>query len=53
MDNLWRDEEAQQFEHSDLAMRVYTSRLLGRSDDLVLHGGRQYFRKVLSDQYFW
>ena len=39
MDNLWRDEEAKHFEHSDLAMRVYTSRLLGRSDDLVLHGG--------------
>ncbi|HAJ75526.1 MAG TPA: bifunctional aldolase/short-chain dehydrogenase [Gammaproteobacteria bacterium] len=39
MDNLWRDEEAKAFEHSDLAMRVYTSRLLGRSDDLVLHGG--------------
>ena len=39
MDNLWRDAEAKTFEHSDLSMRVYTSRLLGQSDDLVLHGG--------------
>ena len=39
MENLWRDEEAAAFEQSDLAMRVYTSRLLGQSDDLVLHGG--------------
>ncbi|MBT4159742.1 MAG: SDR family NAD(P)-dependent oxidoreductase, partial [Gammaproteobacteria bacterium] len=39
MDNLWRDDEAKTFERSDLAMRVYTSRLLGSNDDLVLHGG--------------
>ena len=39
MENLWRDEDAKAFEHSDLAMRVYTSRLLGLNDDLVLHGG--------------
>lgn len=39
MENLWRDGEASKFAHSDLAMRVYTSRLLGQSDDLVLHGG--------------
>jgi len=39
MDNLWRDAEAKTFKHSDLSMRVYTSRLLGQSDDLVLHGG--------------
>ena len=39
MDNLWRDTDAKAFEYSDLATRVYTSRLLGQSDDLVLHGG--------------
>ena len=39
MKNLWQDEDAKDFESSDLAMRVYTSRLLGQSDDLVLHGG--------------
>ena len=39
MKNLWQEEESRRFTHSDLAMRVYTSRLLGRSDELVLHGG--------------
>jgi len=39
MQNLWDEQEAKQYSHSDLAMRVYTSRLLGRNDDLVLHGG--------------
>ena len=39
MQNLWNEEEAEQYSHSDLAMRVYTSRLLGRNTDLVLHGG--------------
>ncbi len=38
MKNLWSDEEAKAFK-SDLEMRVYTSNLLGRSDELVLHGG--------------
>jgi len=36
--NLWDDKEAKAFK-SDLEMRVYTSNLLGRSDELVLHGG--------------
>ena len=39
MQNLWNEEEAKQYSRSDLAMRVYTSRLLGRNADLVLHGG--------------
>lgn len=39
MQNLWNEAEANQYSHSDLAMRVYTSRLLGRNSDLVLHGG--------------
>lgn len=39
MENLWNDEEAAAFSDSNLAMRVYTSRLLGRNADLVLHGG--------------
>ncbi|MDF1875403.1 class II aldolase/adducin family protein [Sulfurimonas sp. SAG-AH-194-I05] len=38
MQNLWSDEEAKAFK-TDLEMRVYTSNLLGRSDELVLHGG--------------
>jgi rhamnose utilization protein RhaD (predicted bifunctional aldolase and dehydrogenase)/NAD(P)-dependent dehydrogenase (short-subunit alcohol dehydrogenase family) len=39
MQNLWDDLEAKKFADSDLAMRVYTSRLLGQDSDLVLHGG--------------
>lgn len=38
MKSLWNDEEAARFE-SDLGLRVYTSRLLGREPALVLHGG--------------
>ena len=38
MKNLWTQEEAKNYK-SDLEQRVYTSNLLGRSDELVLHGG--------------
>ena len=38
MESLWRDEEAMQCK-DDLALRVYTSRLLGSDKSLVLHGG--------------
>ena len=38
MKNLWSDEKAKNCT-SDLALRVYTSNLLGQSDELVLHGG--------------
>ena len=38
MKNLWTQEEAANYK-SDLEQRVYTSNLLGRSDELVLHGG--------------
>ena len=38
MKNLWTDEEAKNYK-SDLELRVFTSNLLGRSDELVLHGG--------------
>nr|CAD6630692.1 bifunctional aldolase/short-chain dehydrogenase [arsenite-oxidising bacterium NT-25] len=47
MENLWRDDEAEQFVESyatkgvnrDLALRTYTTRLLGGEPRLVLHGG--------------
>jgi len=46
MQSRWTDEEAAAFlerygtEHGeDLALRIYTSRLIGRDEDLVLHGG--------------
>ncbi|RMG13830.1 MAG: bifunctional aldolase/short-chain dehydrogenase [Cyanobacteria bacterium J055] len=38
MKSLWNDIEAQHYA-DDLALRVYTSRLLGREPSLVLHGG--------------
>ena len=52
MDNLWRDEDAKSFEHSDLAMRVYTSQLLGLNDDLVLHGGGNTSVKSIATDIF-
>ena len=46
MENRWRDEDAARFTDKfapdwgeDLALRVYSSRLLGAEEDLVLHGG--------------
>ncbi|MDD7985338.1 bifunctional aldolase/short-chain dehydrogenase [Lentisphaera marina] len=39
MKSLWNDAEAAKLAGDDLAMRVYSSRLLGQSEDLVLHGG--------------
>ncbi len=46
MQNRWRDEDAAQFVEKlaprwgeDLALRAYSSRLLGAEEDLVLHGG--------------
>ena len=38
MKNLWDDTKAADCKN-DLALRVYTSNLLGQSDELVLHGG--------------
>ena len=45
MKNLWNSAEAAQCK-SDLELRVYTSRLLGRDDTLVLHGGGNTSVKV-------
>lgn len=47
IDNLWQDMEAHQMQQAagadpqarELALRVYTSRLIGRDPDLVMHGG--------------
>ncbi len=38
MKNLWDDTKKKEFK-SDLDLRVYSSNLLGESDELVLHGG--------------
>lgn len=39
MISLWDEAEAEQLAGDALALRVYSSRLLGREPDLVLHGG--------------
>ena len=45
MNNLWNDDEIDP-RADDLALRVYTSRLLGRDKTLVLHGGGNTSVKV-------
>ena len=39
MISLWTNKEAKLFRKNDLSLRVYSSRLLGRNPELVLHGG--------------
>ncbi|MEL6922435.1 MAG: bifunctional aldolase/short-chain dehydrogenase [Bacteroidota bacterium] len=39
MKSRWNDQEAKAFKKDPLQMRVYTSRLLGADEDLVMHGG--------------
>lgn len=39
MTSLFDDSIAEQYKNDPLQMRVYTSQLLGRESDLVLHGG--------------
>lgn len=48
---MWRDHDAQQYP-DDLALRVYTSRLLGRDKSLVLHGGGNTSVKVTETNRF-
>jgi len=45
MQNRWNDQDAARHT-SDLALRVYTSRLLGQDSSLVLHGGGNTSVKV-------
>jgi len=51
MKSRWNDREAAQFA-GDLAQRVYTSRLLGQDESLVLHGGGNTSVKVLEKNIF-
>ena len=48
MKNLWNKKKAEVCK-SDLEMRVYTSNLLGQSDELVLHGGGNTSVKTVVD----
>ena len=46
MKNLWSEKEAAKYTDS-LALRVYTSRLLGQDPSLVLHGGGNTSVKII------
>lgn len=52
MHSLWNDTEAATFGTDPLGQRVYTSRLLGRNPELVLHGGGNTSVKVAEKDYF-
>ncbi|HZT63787.1 MAG TPA: bifunctional aldolase/short-chain dehydrogenase, partial [Burkholderiales bacterium] len=51
MRSAWSDDEAKEF-RGDLALRVYTSRLLGRDKSLVLHGGGNTSVKIREKNLF-
>lgn len=51
MQSLWSDSEAAQY-NDDLGLRVYTSRLLGKNPELVLHGGGNTSVKVDEKDFF-
>jgi len=52
MQSLWNDQEAASFGTDLLGQRVYTSRLLGRNPELVLHGGGNTSVKVDENDFF-
>lgn len=52
MKSLWNDNDAAEHEGDDLAMRVYTSRLLGADESLVMHGGGNTSVKSTATDFF-
>jgi rhamnose utilization protein RhaD (predicted bifunctional aldolase and dehydrogenase)/NAD(P)-dependent dehydrogenase (short-subunit alcohol dehydrogenase family) len=52
MKSLWNEQEAAALGSDPLALRVYTSRLLGREPALVLHGGGNTSVKVKTPNLF-
>ena len=50
--SLWKDTEGDKQTGNPLGMRVYTSRLLGKDPDLVLHGGGNTSVKVQETNIF-
>ena len=51
MQNRWNDQEAANFK-GELQLRVYSSRLLGREPELVLHGGGNTSVKLTASDIF-
>lgn len=52
MKSLWSDVDAAPFREDPLGMRVYTSNLIGRDEDLVVHGGGNTSVKVRQENFF-
>jgi rhamnose utilization protein RhaD (predicted bifunctional aldolase and dehydrogenase)/NAD(P)-dependent dehydrogenase (short-subunit alcohol dehydrogenase family) len=52
MKSLWNDAEAAAFKDDLKGLRAYTSRLLGRNPDLVLHGGGNTSVKLKEKDFF-
>ena len=52
MKNLWNSKEAKAYSKDYLSLRVYSSRLLGRNPELVLHGGGNTSVKGFSKNVF-
>lgn len=52
MKSLWSDTDAKSYADDLLRLRVYSSRLLGRAPDLVLHGGGNTSVKVKARDLF-
>ncbi len=52
MKNNWKAEEAKNFNGDLLKLRVYTSRLLGSNDNLVMHGGGNTSVKITESNIF-
>lgn len=52
MESQWSDEAAAAFGDDQLQLRVYTSRLLGRDPDLVMHGGGNTSVKITVPDFF-
>lgn len=52
MKSLWNEQEASACAGDDLAMRVYTSRLLGADENLVMHGGGNTSVKSTTTDFF-
>lgn len=52
MINYWDEKEAKKVYFDDLALRVYTSRLIGKESRLVLHGGGNTSVKTISKDFF-
>jgi len=55
MRSLWKESEAKKFKNDPLRLRVYTSRLIGQEEDLVLHGGgntsvKDYYKDIFGNK---